>query len=351
MDDVYLIEKFTRCPGCASFSLRGTDPEGKRFECANCNEEFLLKDNQLKNVNGSKKQKQQPAYEPEPVPPPEPVRRTEPPRVEEVYAYEHDEPFEPLPPREKSSKKFILLAIPILAAAAIVLFFILQGNDKPPEPTPEPVKKPVVIPVPKKETPPVTETKKEEPTKLPTKQPATNNETPPPTGTEAPGEEKKEPAVTQPEKQPEQLPETKKEEPAPEPVTEKKPEPWSRFIFKPTLVKVRSRFPDTSDSRNRWYFKRFKLTVKRAASQRVYIAGGPDGKKKWAVDDVIIINGKRIDGCKEKMDTTGAIPHSKRLPPLDITHMVKPDRNVQLNLKLADYGEYWGNTAIYIVIK
>jgi hypothetical protein len=127
-------------------------------------------------------------------------------------------------------------------------------------------------------------------------------------------------------------------------------EPISYKIFDVSGMKVRSSSPLRSDRSLRWNFKRKTVTIKRSKTQRVYIAGDPTGKTKWAVDDEIIVNGERIKGFSEEMTQTGYIPGSKCLPPCDITHLVSADRKTVLDIRLVDYGVFWGNTSLYIVI-
>jgi hypothetical protein len=127
-------------------------------------------------------------------------------------------------------------------------------------------------------------------------------------------------------------------------------EPISYKIFDVSRMKVRSSSPHRSAPSFRWYFKRKVVTIKRSKTQRVYIAGDPTGKTKWAVDDEIIVNGERIKGFSEEMTQIGYIPGSKCLPPCDITHMVSADKKTVLDIRLVDYGVFWGNTSLYIVI-
>jgi hypothetical protein len=126
--------------------------------------------------------------------------------------------------------------------------------------------------------------------------------------------------------------------------------PISYKIFDVSKMKVRSRSPHRSDRSNRWNFKRKTVTIQRSKTQRVYIAGDPSGKTKWAVDDEIIVNGERIKGFSEETTRTGYIPESKCRPPCDITHLVSADRKTVLDIRLVDYGVFWGNTSLYIVI-
>jgi type IV secretory pathway VirB10-like protein len=127
-------------------------------------------------------------------------------------------------------------------------------------------------------------------------------------------------------------------------------EPKSYKIFDDSGMKVRSSSPDRSDRSLRWNFKRKTVTIQRSKTQRVYIAGDPAGKARWAVDDEIIVNGERIKGFSEEMTQSGYIPESNCLPPCDITHLVSADRETVLDIRLVDYGVLWGNTSLYIVI-
>jgi serine/threonine protein kinase len=127
-------------------------------------------------------------------------------------------------------------------------------------------------------------------------------------------------------------------------------EPISYKIFDYSGIKPRSSSPNHSDPSLRWFFKRRTVTIKRSKTQRVYIAGDSTGKAKWAVDDEIIINGERIKGFSQEMTQIGYIPESKCLPPCDITHLVSTDRKTILDIRLVDYGVFWGNTSLYLVI-
>lgn len=136
-----------------------------------------------------------------------------------------------------------------------------------------------------------------------------------------------------------------------EPVhTSEKLEPTVYKVFDSSWLKVRKSSPHYSDASFRWNYKRKTITIKRSKAQRVTIAADPSGKEKWAVDDEIIINGDRIKGFSAGMTETGYIPGSKRVPPYDITHLVPSDRETVLNIRLVDYGVFWGNTSLYIVI-
>lgn len=132
--------------------------------------------------------------------------------------------------------------------------------------------------------------------------------------------------------------------------TSKKSEPTVYKVFDSSWLKVRKSSPHYSDASLKWNYKRKTITIKRSKDQRVTIAGDPDGKEKWAVDDEIIINGNRIKGFSGDMTEIGFIPGSKRVPPYDITHLVPSNRETVLNIRLVDYGVFWGNTSLYIVI-
>lgn len=137
----------------------------------------------------------------------------------------------------------------------------------------------------------------------------------------------------------------------PEPVrTSGKVEPTVYKVFDSSWIKVRKSSPHYSDESFRWNYKRKTITIKRSRAQRVTIAGDPTGKEKWAVDDEIVINGNRIKGFSTDMTEIGYIPGSKRVPPYDITHLVPSNRETVLNIRLVDYGVFWGNTSLYIVI-
>jgi len=121
-------------------------------------------------------------------------------------------------------------------------------------------------------------------------------------------------------------------------------------IFEYSSLKVRSSSPHTSDHSHRWYFNRKDITISREESQQVFIAGDPNGKRNWAVDDELQINGERIKGCSEVGNKQGNIPHSIRIKPLDITHLIPSNQETKLDIRLVDYGIFWGNTALYIVV-
>ena len=121
-------------------------------------------------------------------------------------------------------------------------------------------------------------------------------------------------------------------------------------IFDFSGLKVRKSSPDYADKSRQWSFKRKSLTIKRSEAQRVLIAGDPTGKSKWAVDDEIRINGEHIKGVSGEITEMGGIPDSKRILPYDITYLVPANRKTVLDIRLVDYGIFWGNTSLYIVI-
>jgi len=303
MEAQYIIEKFTRCPGCRSFSLKELNPDetgaipgvssGNVFVCNNCGAQFALKGNSLKEIGSLLHQHEQETPKQEPV------------RVET---------------RTTSRTAYLFIFIVCLVIGGILL--LLQPWNRDQEQIEALVQKveskPEVNQKEEKKTNPVNavikETEKE------------NKETQP-----------IEPVkVTQLQDEPE--------------INNIEPEPAAYKIVDDPGVKVRSSSPHSSDLSKRWDFKRKTVTIQRAKTQRVYIAGDPSGKAKWAVDDEIIVNGEKIKGFSEEMTQTGYIPESKCRPPCDITHLVSADKRTVLDIKLVDYGVFWGSTSLYIVI-
>lgn len=127
--------------------------------------------------------------------------------------------------------------------------------------------------------------------------------------------------------------------------------PTSTRVFDLSYMKVRSSYPDSAGPTHRWFFKKLTVTVKRSSEQRVYIAGDQKGRSPWCVDDEIRINGQRIKGFSEEITEIGVIPRAAKVPPHDITALVPSGVEVSLDIRLVDYGIFWGNTAIYIVVK
>jgi len=279
MDEHLAIEKFTRCPGCRSFSLKRSDPDetGKKaglfsdtiFVCNNCGNRYALKGNTLKETAGLLPEREQKTKK------------------------------EPRKLKSKTTRRIAVFLLLFLGLLAVVITLQLQ-------------------------------TRKQD-------------------------EQQIEPAQPQVEKKEEVKKEERKEEKpeaeVPEvPTTSNSSEPTAYKIFDLSWLKVRRSSPGFSKESLRWYFSRRRITVKRAKTQRVYIAGDPAGKKKWAVDDEIVIDGQRIKGFSREMTKVGYIPESSQLPPHDITHLVPANRDTVLDIKLADYGVVWGNTSLYIVI-
>ncbi len=116
-------------------------------------------------------------------------------------------------------------------------------------------------------------------------------------------------------------------------------------------LRVRKSHALESDPAFRWKFKTETITIRRENNQKVYIAGNSSGTKKWMVDDALYINGKKFQGWEIEPENIGVIPHECRRKPLDITNMVPPEKDINLNIKLIDYGKFWGNTSIYVVVK
>jgi len=303
MEERYIIEKFTRCPGCRSFSLKGLNPDESGgipgissenvFVCHNCGAQFALKGNTLKEIGSLAHQDKQEIPKREPV------------KIES---------------RRMSSTAFFLVIFLGLIIGGILLLMLSwnqdQGQIEALEQKVEP--KPEVNQKEEKKTNLVNavikETKKE------------NRETQP-----------IEPVkVSQLEDEPE--------------INSVEVEPAAYKIVDDSGVKVRSSSPHRSDLSKRWNFKRKTVTIKRSKTQRVYIAGDPTGKAKWAVDDEIIVNGEKIKGFSEEMTQIGYIPESKCRPPCDITHLVSAGKKTVLDIRLVDYGVFWGNTSLYIVI-
>ena len=123
-------------------------------------------------------------------------------------------------------------------------------------------------------------------------------------------------------------------------------------VFDSSSIKVRASAPDKNDPSHRWCYLRNKVTVRRSPDQSVYIAGDSAGNKKWGVDDKLIINRKVFEGLShEYKKQSGTLPDSSKWPPLDITDLIPPDREISLNIELVDYGITWSNTEIYLVVK
>jgi len=127
--------------------------------------------------------------------------------------------------------------------------------------------------------------------------------------------------------------------------------PRSFILFENGYIKVRSSHRENESPAHRWYFNQNRVTVTRQSGQKVWLAGGPDGKTPWAVDNAIWINGEIIDGCRERMEKIGVIPREKLKPPEDITRLVPAGEPVDLDCRLIDYGIFWGNSSLYIVIR
>jgi hypothetical protein len=303
MEASYIIEKFTRCPGCRSFSLKGLNPDETGpipgvstenvFVCNNCGAQFALRGNSLKEIGSLLDQNKQETPKKQPV-------RTE--------------------PRTISRTAYFLIFFLCLIIGGILLLLQPWNQDQG------------QIEALQQKVESRQEVNQEE-VKSTNLVKAVINEP-----EEAKGETQSIETVKVSQLQDE--PETGSAE----------IEPISYKLFDDSGMKVRSSSPDRSDRSKRWNFKRKTVTIKRSKTQRVYIAGDPAGKAKWAVDDEIIVNGEKIKGFSEEMSRIGYIPESKCLPPCDITHLVSADKKTVLDIRLVDYGIFWGNTSLYIVV-
>ncbi|MCP5104713.1 MAG: PDZ domain-containing protein [bacterium] len=123
-------------------------------------------------------------------------------------------------------------------------------------------------------------------------------------------------------------------------------------VFSSGNIKQRKSAPDTVSPSHKWCFLKKDVKLRRTNGQRVYVAGDATGRKKWGVDDQLIINGKVFEGLSRPYKkNAGTLPENSKRDPLDITSLVPPDRDVSLHVELADHGIHWSNTDIYIVIK
>lgn len=296
MEAHYIIEKFTRCPRCRSFSLKAlTTDEIDRipgilsrsvFVCNNCGAQYALRGNSLKEISSLLNEKKTISEKKEPV------------KIE----------------RKTNNRTVIgLIFLFCLIIGGILLIVHPWARDQEQTNAPQP--------------------RSEKNNKI---------EKSVPVAEEPPGEKIK--TVEKPMPAAESPPDNVL------PGINNKMEPTAHKIFDSSGMKVRNSYPDSSDQSHRWFFKRKAITIKRSKAQRVYIAGDPTGKSKWAVDDEISINGKSIKGCSGEMTTTGYIPESKQVLPYDITHLIPSDREIVLDVRLVDYGILWGNTSIFIVI-
>jgi len=123
-------------------------------------------------------------------------------------------------------------------------------------------------------------------------------------------------------------------------------------LFSQSLLKQRKSSPSSESASNSWRFARTTVSLRRTGNQQVYVAGDPTGTKKWGADNFIKINGRLFEGVTNEYD--GAVtwmPEELQRLPLDITDLVPADRPVTLSIELIDYGRFFGNTDIYIVIK
>jgi len=122
-------------------------------------------------------------------------------------------------------------------------------------------------------------------------------------------------------------------------------------IFDTSYIKVRSSHRNSEDPSFRWFYNRKTITLEREPGQRVFISGGPEGTEKWAVDNEIRINDKRITGTKKSPERIGMIPENIKVEPYEITDLIPPGKEIELDIRLTDYGILWGNTAVYVVVK
>lgn len=124
-------------------------------------------------------------------------------------------------------------------------------------------------------------------------------------------------------------------------------------LFSSNTIKIRKSMPDEENASKRYTFERNKVVVRRTPEQRVFIAGDTAGQKNWAVDNQIVVNRKSFSGLSmsDYPTGTGFIPDNASQPPLDITHIIPADRPVSLQVELVDFGRYFGNTEVYIVVK
>jgi hypothetical protein len=308
MEKRYIIEKFTRCPGCRSFSLKsdeipGVSP-GNAFVCNNCGAQFAFRGNTLVEMGSLLHQNKQ-----------EPLQREPGPlRIEK---------------RRFSRTAIFLFFFLCLLCGGILLLLHPWNQDQ--EQIEAPQKK---IDKDKNSASfmPEKEVMQKEVNKTNLEKPVIKET----------GKAKGETRAIETVKVSQFQDEPKTESPGIVPISYK--------IFDDSGLSVRSSFPNLSDRSQRWNFKRKTITIKRSKTQRVYIAGDPTGKTGWAVDDEIVINGERIKGVSEEMTESGYIPASNRLPPCDITHLVSADRKTVLDIRLVDYGIFWGNTSLYIVV-
>lgn len=350
MDAQYAIEKFTRCPKCRSFSLKGVNPNGEDrgsersictvYACRNCGDQYVLHGDTLKKKNSFLFSKNHDLE-----------TMTDEPEIPERPKQE------PVIPRRVERKKktynrtaVSLISILILAALGF-LFFLYPGIKKQDH-------EELAPPLGMEETKQVEETVVEEPqaTVEEDTEAVDNTETTTAmeetTENDAPADEAIEEdvrAISENEQSDETIPEEPETTAAVETV-QRDDEPVSYKVFDSSLVKVRKSSPDYSDRSRRWFFKRNTITISRSEEQRVYIAGDATGKRKWAVDDEITINGRRVKGVSDELSVVGYIPESKQVQPLDITELVPPGKDTVLDIRLVDYGIFWGNTPVYVVI-
>ncbi len=339
--DVQYLVKFTRCPRCEAYSLRevqpgeadgsGEDSPANRCVCSNCGTHYVFQGNTLKEKK---------TWLP---------RQEAAPQIPVVTAAKKE---------NKNLRRIAVFLIPLLIIAAAGILLLRSPGDKSPG-------APSTLSREEKTTPADPSATGvtpgaggiETPTGTPgTTETAGTSETP---GTPGTGEEKtdEEPAAK------EKSTETKTDStPAGETPTETGPgvsadntrvEPRSYKISESPGIRIRKSYPDRSDRSNRWYFSRATITIKRSPQQRVYLAGDRTGKRKWGVDDEVYINGERIKGLAQEggeLTGEGYIPDAKQLPPYEITHLVPANRKTVLDIRLTDYGIFWGNTSLYIVI-
>ena len=391
--DVQTVIKFTRCPRCHSFSLE-EDTEGKTTRipglfsknmviCTNCGNQYVLQGNNLKETASPAAEEEKKPDGPIPGPAPAVNRVNGVNGVNGVNRQIKSRPF--------NRTALYLIVIACFLAAGVVLLLLShnpdQGNAGVSRPAVEEKTAPDQSVKETAKTSEISAESAESAGSETLETPETMAATPPQETREAGTVKNEEPAAA-PESGPEESlntpgesralaagetsnasetpreTETANEETTP--TTAGNPgsqptavtgneagqgsEPTAYKLFDPSGFKIRSSSPDSSDPSRRWYFARKNITIKRSEDQRVVIAGDPTGKHRWAVDDEILINGEIIKGYRDEITAQGTIPESQQMPPVDITHLVPSNREARLDIRLVDYGIFWGNTSLYIVV-
>jgi hypothetical protein len=304
MDEYYAIEKFTRCFHCRSFSLKAeTDsvPErlsGSTFVCRNCGTRYVVRRNTLEEID-----------------PIMPLQKPEIPGKE------------PLRVKRTSPIRNAVFLFPFLGLVVVIMIFIFYSwnrDQSSTTPSPSRLEEQNTSPQLKERTP---KEKKKEVNPVP--------------AAAISGEAREETLRI------ESGGDTKKQA---EQKLKDTGQVLSYKIVDSSWLKIRKSSPDFSDKSRQWNFKRKSLSIRRSRTQRVMIAGDASGKSKWGVDDELVINGERIKGLSGEMTEPGKIPDSRQITPYDITYLVPADRETVLDIRLVDYGIFWGNTSLYIVI-